>query len=51
MISGLLTSRMYNELQDLYNQYYLDMESKMCIDDVDAKIDKILLESIRDSFK
>ena len=50
VISRLLTSQMHSRLQDLYNQYYLDMESKMCIDDVDAKIDKILLESIRDSF-
>lgn len=46
-ISGLVSIHMNNRLYDLYNQYYLDEKLKMSIDDVDAKIDEILLESIR----
>ena len=41
---------MYSRLYDLYNQYYLDEELHMSIDDVDKRIDEILLESIRNAF-
>jgi len=35
LISELICSQMYSRLYDLYNQYYLDEELKMSIDDVD----------------
>lgn len=50
LISGLICSQMYSSLYDLYNQYYLDEELKMSIDDVDKKIDEILLDSTRNTF-
>ena len=50
LISGLICSQMYSRLYDLYNQYYLDEELKMSIDDVDKKIDEILLDSTRNTF-
>lgn len=50
LVSGLIWSPMYSRLYDLYNQYYLDEELHMSIDDVDKRIDEILLESIRNAF-
>ena len=50
LISELICSQMYSRLYDLYNQYYLDEELKMSIDDVDKKIDEILLDSTRNTF-
>ena len=50
LVSGLIWSQMYSRLYDLYNQYYLDEELHMSIDDVDKRIDEILLESIRNAF-
>lgn len=50
LIFGLVCSQMYSRLHDLYNQYYLDQKLKMSIDDVDTKIDEILLASIRNVF-
>lgn len=40
LISELICSQMYSRLYDLYNQYYLDEELKMSIDDVDKKLMK-----------
>lgn len=50
LVSGLIWSQMYSRLYDLYNKYYLDKELHMSIDDVDKRIDEILLESIRNAF-
>lgn len=50
LVFGLIWSQMYSRLYDLYNQYYLDEELHMSIDDVDKRIDEILLESIRNAF-
>ncbi len=50
LVSGLIWSQMYSRLYDLYNKYYLDEELHMSIDDVDKRIDEILLESIRNAF-
>ena len=50
LVFGLIWSQMYSRLYDLYNQYYLDEELHMSIDDVDKRIDEILLESICNAF-
>lgn len=50
LIFGVINSQMYCRLHELYNQYYLDEQLKMSIDDVDKRIDEILLDSIRNSF-
>ena len=50
LVFGFVWSQMYSRLYDLYNQYYLDEELHMSIDDVDKRIDEILLESTRNAF-
>lgn len=50
LIFGPVCKQMYSRLYDLYNQYYLDEELKMSIDEFDTKIDEILLDSSRKAF-
>jgi len=50
LIFGFVCNQMYSRLRDLYNQYYLDKGLKMGIDEVDTKIDEILLDSTRNAF-
>ena len=47
---GVIVSQMYSKLYNLYKQYYLNKELHMGLDDVDKRIDEILLESIREAF-
>lgn len=50
LILGPVCKQMYSRLYDLYNQYYLDEELKMSIDEFDTKTDEILLDSSRKAF-
>lgn len=47
---GVIVSQMYSKIYNLYKQYYLNKELHMGLDDVDKRIDEILLESIREAF-